>query len=434
VLLVSGDVARRTGGNLYDRRMERACRRAGVRLRIVAVTSTAQARSELGWRRPRVVVIDSIAVAIAAPLLGWIRRELGARVVLLMHMPTRARGTRALLRAADHIVAVGPELARTLVQQGATRSRMSVIPPGCDGIPRVARRTRKGRNQPLRVVSVANWSPAKGIANLVVAAALVPDVHLDLVGDTGTHRYRDAVRARIRSNAIGARVVVHGALSERALARRYAEADIFALPTEREGYGIVFGEALVHGLPVIAADIPTVRAIVGRRRTVRTAAKRPIARGRTTADDGYVAAAEAREERAGQGTRPTALETQSGSFRRCHPKRNTGGHGQDVSAQSRRRSVRSSPTDAPRALPMRSTPRRSAPQLLTDRHDAHVFRCTRIRSVLPYKPPKLSPLIGRLALGRPRVMTESSYLRNLGDLRSFVAFIRNETRVAVARW
>ena len=263
MLLVSGDVARRTGGNLYDRRMERASLRAGVRLRIVAVTSTAQARSELRRLHPRVIVIDSIAVATAAPLLGWIRRELGARVVLLMHMPTRARGTRALLRAADHIVAVGPDLARTLVQQGATRSRMSVIPPGCDGIPRVARRTRKGRNQPLRVVSVANWSSAKGIANLVAAAALVPDVHLDLVGDTGTRRYRDAVRARIRSNAIGARVVVHGALSERALAGRYAEADIFALPTEREGYGIVFGEALVHGLPVIAANIPQVRAIVG---------------------------------------------------------------------------------------------------------------------------------------------------------------------------
>ena len=30
MLLVSGNVARRTGGNLYDLRMERACRRAGV--------------------------------------------------------------------------------------------------------------------------------------------------------------------------------------------------------------------------------------------------------------------------------------------------------------------------------------------------------------------------------------------------------------------
>jgi glycosyltransferase involved in cell wall biosynthesis len=263
VLLVSGDVARRTGGNLYDRRMERACRRAGLPLRIVSVGSTAQARSELRRLRPRVIVIDSIAVTIAAPLVDWARSELGARVVLLMHMSTRARGTRMLLREADRVVAVSSDLARTLAQQGAPRSRLSVIPPGCDGVPRVAPRKRKGRGDILRVLTVANWSPTKGIANLVAAAARVPDIHLDLVGDTGTRPYREAVRARIRSNGMDTRVVVHGPLDERALARRYAEADVFALPTEREGYGIVFGEALAHGLPVIAVDIAPVRAIVG---------------------------------------------------------------------------------------------------------------------------------------------------------------------------
>src|SRR6185503_6537529 len=73
----------------------------------------------------------------------------------------------------------------------------------------------------------------------------------------------DVVRARIRSKGMGGRVVVRGTLDERALARRYAEADVFALPTEREGYGIVFGEEIAHGLPVIAADIAAVRAIVG---------------------------------------------------------------------------------------------------------------------------------------------------------------------------
>jgi glycosyltransferase involved in cell wall biosynthesis len=262
VLLVSGDVARRTGGNLYDRRMERACRRAGVPLRIVAVRSTAQARSALRRLRPRLIVIDSIAIAIAAPLVGWARRELGARVIVLMHMPTRARGARALLRAADRVVAVSSDLARTLAQQGVPRSRLSVIAPGCDGIPRVARRSRKRRDGTLRVLAVANWSPTKGIANLVAAAAQVPSVHLDLVGDTGNGPYRDAVRARIRSTKLGARVVVHGALEKRALARRYADADVFALPTEREGYGTVFGEALALGLPVIAADIAPARAIV----------------------------------------------------------------------------------------------------------------------------------------------------------------------------
>ena len=263
MLLVSGDVARRTGGNLYDRRMERECRRAGLAFRIVAVGSTAQARSELRRLRPRVIVIDSIAVTIAAPLVGWARRELGAHVVLLMHMPTRARGTRALLRAADRVVAVSSDLARTLVQQGMPRSRLSVIPPGCDGVPPAARQMGRGRGDMLRVLAVANWSPTKGIATLVAAAAHVPDVHLDLVGDTGERPYRGAVRARIRSNGMRDRVVVHGTLDERAVARRYAEADVFALPTWREGYGTVFGEALAHGLPVIAADIAPVRAIVG---------------------------------------------------------------------------------------------------------------------------------------------------------------------------
>ena len=243
--------------------MERACRRAGVPLRIVAVRSTAQARSELRRLRPHVIVIDSIAVSIAAPLAGWARSELGARVILLMHMPTRARGTRALLRAADRIVAVSSDLARTLAQQGVPRSRLSVIAPGCDGIPRVAPRTRNRRDGTLRVLAVANWSPTKGIATLVAATARVPGVHLDLVGDTGTGAYRDIVRARIRATGMRDRVVVHGTLNERALARRYADADVFALPTEREGYGTVFSEALAHALPVIAAEIAPVRAIVG---------------------------------------------------------------------------------------------------------------------------------------------------------------------------
>jgi glycosyltransferase involved in cell wall biosynthesis len=115
----------------------------------------------------------------------------------------------------------------------------------------------------VQVLAVANWSPTKGITTLVGAAARVPEIQLDLVGDIGKGAYRDAVRARIRSRGIGARVLVHGALDERALARRYAEADVFALPTEREGYGIVFAEALEHGLPIIAVDIASVRAIVG---------------------------------------------------------------------------------------------------------------------------------------------------------------------------
>ena len=166
-----------------------------------------------------------------------------------------------LLQAADHVVAVSASLARAL---GVPRSRVTVIPPGRDGIPRVRRGARRPRgDDSLRVLSVANWSPTKGIATLVAAAARVPELHLDLVGDIGAGAYRAAVLARVSANGMGARVVIHGALGPDALARRYAQADAFVLPTEREGYGTVFAEALEHGLPVIASDIAPVRAIVG---------------------------------------------------------------------------------------------------------------------------------------------------------------------------
>jgi glycosyltransferase involved in cell wall biosynthesis len=263
VLLASGDIARRTGGNLYDRRMERACRRAGLPLRIISAASAAQARAKLARARPNVVVIDSIAIPIAAPLVRWIRETLRARVVALMHMPTNARGARVVLRAADRIVAVSPSLARTLARAGVSRARIAVIPPGSDGIPHPTRAKRRGRDSQLHALSVANWSRAKGIATLVAAAAHVPDLRLDLVGDTGTGAYRHSVLALIRSNRLEARVVVHGALDERALARRFAEADVFVLLSESEGYGIVFAEALTRGLPIVAADIASVRSIVG---------------------------------------------------------------------------------------------------------------------------------------------------------------------------
>jgi glycosyltransferase involved in cell wall biosynthesis len=261
VLLVSGDIRRRTGGNLYDLRMARACRRAGVPLRIVTVRSTTRARSVLARERPRLVVIDSIAVDLVAPLLPWLREELGARVIALMHMATAARGTRSVLRSADRIVAVSTDLGRILVSHGAARSRIVVIAPGSDRASPVARTRRRVAR--VRVLTVANWSPSKGIVNLVAAAAHVPEVRLDLVGDTGPASYRNAVIARIRSSEMRERVFVHGSLGERALARRYAQADVFALPSEREGYGTVFAEAIGHGLPVIAADITTARDIAG---------------------------------------------------------------------------------------------------------------------------------------------------------------------------
>ena len=58
---------------------------------------------------------------------------------------------------------------------------------------------------------------------------------------------------------LGDRVVHHGVLDRDGIARLYAGADVFVLPSWREPYGTVYGEALAAGLPVVgwrAGNLP----------------------------------------------------------------------------------------------------------------------------------------------------------------------------------
>jgi glycosyltransferase involved in cell wall biosynthesis len=165
-------------------------------------------------------------------------------------------GALRLARRSDRSIAVSRALADELVVGGIERRRIAVIAPGRD---RVAARphAKDGR----LVLCVGNWTPAKGIHTLVAAAARLPDVSLDLVGDTPDPAYAARVRRAIAARGLASRVRVYGSLGGTALERRYAAASIFALPSTREGYGIVFAEALAHGLPVVGCDIPAVREV-----------------------------------------------------------------------------------------------------------------------------------------------------------------------------
>jgi glycosyltransferase involved in cell wall biosynthesis len=55
------------------------------------------------------------------------------------------------------------------------------------------------------------------------------------------------------------RVVVHGPLPRETVAALYRDADVFVLPSTREPYGTVYGEAMAAGLPVVgwrAGNLP----------------------------------------------------------------------------------------------------------------------------------------------------------------------------------
>jgi glycosyltransferase involved in cell wall biosynthesis len=110
-------------------------------------------------------------------------------------------------------------------------------------------------DQGIQLLSVSRLCSAdayKGIDTVIEAVASVasrhPDLHLTVVGDGD-----DLVRlVRLtRTLGIAARVTFTGRVPDDRLQELYAASDIFVLPSDHEGLGIVYLEAMAHGLPVI---------------------------------------------------------------------------------------------------------------------------------------------------------------------------------------
>jgi glycosyltransferase involved in cell wall biosynthesis len=277
-LVTLGDPEQRTGGYRYHRMMAAAAadHRVSVRFeRLPALPWPVPALAAARVVRDAAegadaILLDSIAAAFAAP---WIAR-LRTPVVAVVHQPPGGlRGGRARLvaqrrldglayRSAAGVVAAAESLVDDLRDVGVAADRIVVVPPGCDvpvasGPPLDLRRGRA-----VSVVCVANWTPLKGILELVEAFATLPDeaATLWLVGATDVDlRYADRVRRRIAAPDLRDRVVVRGSVPVEEVGRLYRSADVFALCSFVDAYGTAWAEALGAGLPVVgwrAGNLP----------------------------------------------------------------------------------------------------------------------------------------------------------------------------------
>jgi glycosyltransferase involved in cell wall biosynthesis len=281
-LLTLGDPGRLTGGYLYHRRMAEAAPRHGARIAFLSFPERpfplAAAAGPALLRQARadgaqVLLLDSIAAPFAAPWLGLRRPALPVAAIVhqppggVDHGPARARLQapldRLAYRRARLLLVASELLAQQLAAQGVARERLRVVPPGRDvaaAPPGAATDLRDGHGAAF--LCVANWLDHKGILELLEAFARLP-ARAGVLHLAGNERvapaYAAQVTARLARPDLSGRVVRHGPLPREGVAALYASADVFVLPSLRESYGTVWGEAAAFGLPVVgwrAGNLP----------------------------------------------------------------------------------------------------------------------------------------------------------------------------------
>jgi len=163
-----------------------------------------------------------------------------------------------ILRDAAAVVVFTPEQRRAVVTRyRLDPARVLVIPNGV-GKEYFLDRPRVLPDRPT-LLFVGRLAVQKNLPLLLAALDGVSDrFDTVLVGDGDLE---PALRARVRE--LGLRDVrFHGRADGEELLRLYRAADVFVLPSEREGMPLVLLEALAMGLPVVATDIPGTRDVV----------------------------------------------------------------------------------------------------------------------------------------------------------------------------
>jgi len=172
-----------------------------------------------------------------------------------VHLATTGRvaeTTATVLNDAAAVVAVSTAVERRLAGVVAAQ-RLHVVGNGVEvGEPVAAAGLLPGRRL---LLSVGHLIETKG--NDVVLDALAqltgagrfPDLDYAIVGEGPLHR---ELQTRAHELGLGARVHFLGHLPQREVLALMARADIFALPSSPEGFGLVYSEAMAQGTPVIA--------------------------------------------------------------------------------------------------------------------------------------------------------------------------------------
>jgi glycosyltransferase involved in cell wall biosynthesis len=218
---------------------------------VVSGWSTFAAQGAIAWCRlrdvPYVLVVESHD---EGPRPGWRRKVKGTVVP-------------RLVRGASGVLVTGTLARSSMISRGARPERIRVFANTIDveafgaqadrlRVRRLELRSELGAGaDDVLVLSVARLGPEKRLDILVQAVAAARDSRLLLV-IAGEGAERETLGELVAEAGVRARFV--GDVEWARIVELYVSADVFAMVSERETWGVVVNEAAACGLPLVLSD------------------------------------------------------------------------------------------------------------------------------------------------------------------------------------
>ncbi|MCE7027395.1 glycosyltransferase [Jiella sp. CBK1P-4] len=280
VFAIPGDLSTPSGGYGYDRRLIGELRRLGWEVEHLRLpdgfprpSRAERADAEAAFAALTdgdLVLVDGLAFGAMPDIAD--RHASRLRLAALVHHPLFLetgldRSTREALDASERhallaaraVVVTSPATAETVSASFAVPAeRLTVALPGTDKPSPPLPAGGRGEAPPT-ILSIGTLIPRKDHATLVAALAGIADLawRCRIVGSMSADPdTAEALRRQIETLGLSGRIELVGAMAD--VAAEYPKADLFVLASRYEGYGMVFAEALAHGLPVVfcAAGAP----------------------------------------------------------------------------------------------------------------------------------------------------------------------------------
>ena len=169
---------------------------------------------------------------------------------------------QAVLRRTQRVIVASEPYLEYSEPLTRWTSKCRVIPLGIDparlawpDAPLLKEAERSWSPGMLKVLAVGRFTYYKGFDVLIQAAAKVPGVEVQIVGDGAL---RDTLQAQISKSGVTGRIRLRGGLPDRELQALMATCDLLSLQSiERtEAFGIVLLEAMRYGKALVVSDIP----------------------------------------------------------------------------------------------------------------------------------------------------------------------------------